>query len=388
MTIQRGAALALLSLAALGGCRGGENASAAETPVATTVGTESIAVLDSARITTGPAISGTLQAERAATVRAEVAGPVLETYAEQGERVARGALLARIDDASLREDVISARAALQSARQTATVAQRNVERTQTLVQAGALAERDLEAARTNAATADAQVAAARARLQLAQDRLSKTTVRAPFAGVVSERQVSGGDVVQPGGAMFTVIDPSTMRLEASVPAEALGAVHLHDSVTFQVNGYPDRTFTGTVTRVSPAADPTTRQVRIMVSIPNRAATPLVAGLFADGRVASATHVGLVAPASAVDNRGLQPTVTRLHDGKAERTPVQLGIRNDANETVEISAGVAAGDTVLLGAAQGISTGTPVRVMPVSDQPAAQSSTPPPTSPPAATPPSN
>ncbi|HET7585100.1 MAG TPA: efflux RND transporter periplasmic adaptor subunit [Gemmatimonadaceae bacterium] len=370
-----GATLLVLSLVSLAACRGGEDASAAQTPPVVTVGLESIAIVDSARITTGPSISGSLQAERTATVRAEVGGPVLQTYAEQGQRVSRGTLLARIDDAALREDVISARAALQSAEQAATVAQRNEERTATLVQAGALAERDLETARTTSASADAQVAAARARLQLAQDQLSKTTVRAPFDGVVSERQVSGGDVVQPGAALYTVIDPSTMRLEASVPAEQLGAVHLRDTVAFDVNGYPDRTFTGTITRVSPAADPTTRQVQLIISIPNRGDVPLVAGLFADGRVASTTHVGLIAPANAVDLRGLRPTVTRLRDGKAQRTEVQLGIQNDADEMVEITAGVARGDTLLLGAAEGISTGTPVRVAPIADRPAAQSDTP-------------
>jgi hypothetical protein len=106
-------------------------------------------------------------------------------------------------------------------------------------------------------------------------------------------------------------------------------------------------------------------VRILASLPNVGGT-LVGGLFADGRVSSERRVSPVIPTSAVDERGLRPTVVVLKDGRTQKIEVQLGIRDAATETVEITNGLAAGDTVLLGAARGISSGTPVRVSAPTD----------------------
>ena len=184
--------------------------------------------------------------------------------------------------------------------------------------------------------------------------------------MVSDRPVSAGDVVQPGALLFSVVDPSSMRLEGSVPAEQLSQVRLGAPVTFTVNGYPGRTFSGRVTRVNPTADPATRQVRIVISIPN-AEGRLVGGLFATGRLASESHTGLLVPATAVDSRSNIPAVFRIKGGRVERIPVQLGLRDDASETVEIASGVQAGDTLLLGAAQGITVGTIVKVSSPSDK---------------------
>jgi membrane fusion protein (multidrug efflux system) len=106
-------------------------------------------------------------------------------------------------------------------------------------------------------------------------------------------------------------------------------------------------------------------VKIVASIPN-AGNTLVGGLFAEGRVSSETRNAPMVPLGAVDERGLRPTVVRLRIGKIENVEVTLGIRDVAAETVEVRSGIAAGDTVLLGAARGISPGTPVRVSAPSD----------------------
>jgi RND family efflux transporter MFP subunit len=171
--------------------------------------------------------------------------------------------------------------------------------------------------------------------------------------------------VQPGGALYTVVNPATMRLEASVPADALAEVHVGAPVTFSVNGYPDRQFTGRVTLINPIADPATRQVRIIISLPNTG-NVLVGGLFATGHVSSETHTAAVIPVAALDERGLQPFVIKLAAGHAKKTAVQLGLRDAATEMVEIIKGLAPGDTVLLGAALGISPGTPVKIGTATD----------------------
>jgi membrane fusion protein (multidrug efflux system) len=361
------AATATFALAGLlaTGCKGAETTKAATTPAGMLVGPENISIVKAQQIRSGPAISGTLQPEEQANVRAEIGGAVLSTLAEQGQRVTKGAVLARIDDATMREAELSARAAVTTAQNSADITKRQMERNETLMKAGAIAERDLELARNQYSAAEAQLANAKAQLVNAQKQLSKATVTAPFSGIVSARQVSAGDVVQVGAALYTVVNPTTMRLEASVPADQLAAARVGAPVDFAVNGYPTRQFTGHITRVNPVADPTTRQVRIIVSLPN-ANGVLVGGLFADGHVASEVRSAPVIPLAAVDERGLKPFVMRIKNGQVEKTEVELGIRDATTETVEVRGGVQPGDTILLGAARGISEKTPVKVSAPSD----------------------
>ena len=364
-SISRKSAVVLLGFStfvAMSACSKSDNASAAETAKIETmvVGPENITVAANGSIMTGPSISGTLEPEREAVLRAQVPGSVLQTYADQGQAVNAGAVLARIDASGIQDAYTSARAGLVAARNVADVAAKDLARNQKLLAAGAIAERDIDQSRRASIAAQAALEDANSRLASAEKAYRSTTVTAPFSGVVSERPVSGGDVVQPGSALFTVVDPSSMRLEASVPAEQLAAIRIGVPVNFTVSGYPGRQFEGRITRINPTADPTTRQVRIYVSIPN-AGRALVGGLFANGRMSSATKMGLVVPSSAVDVRGSAPTVMRLRQGKVEKVQIQIGLSDKSSETIEVLSGLQAGDTLLLGAAQGITPGTTVRV---------------------------
>ncbi|MDQ8159482.1 MAG: efflux RND transporter periplasmic adaptor subunit [Gemmatimonadota bacterium] len=328
-------------------------------PLAQAIGPQNIAVARNDTLRSGPAISGTLAADREARIRAEIAGAVLQTFAEQGERVSAGMVLARIDDANVRDAELSARSAVAQATVAAGQAARELQRATTLAAAGAIAERDVEGAERASLGAQAQLADAKARLSSAEKNLRNTMVRAPFAGVVSERAVSPGDIVAPGAALFTVIDPRSLRVEAAVPTSALADVRVGAPVLFTVNG-SDRVLEGRVTRVSPMVDPQTKQVRLLASVPNQAGA-LVAGLFVEGRVASEKRVGVMIPENAVDQTGIVSIVMRLKGGKVEKVEVQLGVRDEAASMFEITSGIASGDTVLMGAARGISVGSPVVV---------------------------
>jgi RND family efflux transporter MFP subunit len=352
----------LLIGAATGACnrQASKGDAAAPAHAALDVGPENVVTVARDEIRIGPRVSGELRAAHEATVRAEIGGSVLRVGPEEGQAVKVGTLLAQIEARTQRDAVISAQSTLRSAEQALQVAEREAQRTDRLVKAGALAERDLEVARSAATTSEAQVADARSRLVSAQKTLSDATVRAPMAGLVSRRHVSACDVVAAGAELYTVIDPSSMRLEASVPSEELGAVSVGAQVIFEVRGYPGQTFEGRIERISPAADAVTRQVPIFVEIPNTGAR-LVAGLFAEGRVTRESRQGLVVPASAVNESGTRPWVLRIANGAAERVEVTLGLRDDRTERVEVQSGLQEGDRLLVGAAQGISPGTPVRV---------------------------
>jgi RND family efflux transporter MFP subunit len=356
----RGLALAVAAAITVSACGKKTEATEERAPATMVVGPENVVVVQPGEISNGPIISGNLKAENEAAVRAQIGGSVIQTYADKGQPVAAGALLARLDDSALRDAAVSAQSQLRAAENAYDVARRNAERTAQLNQAGAISDRDLETARSQATGAAAQVADARSRLASAQKQLSYAGVRSPITGVVSERPVNAGDVVQPGAALYTVVDPHSMRLEAAVPAEQVGQVKVGAPVHFTVNGYGTRTFTGRVQRVNPAADPVTRQVPVYVSIPNDEGR-LVAGLFAQGRVVSEARTGISVPVTAVDQKGVGPTVSRVRNGRVEQVPVKLGVRDEQGERVEVTSGLAAGDTVLLGPAMGITPNTPVRV---------------------------
>ncbi len=352
----------LVFVTALGisACKKNQPASTEIAPIVQAIGPENIALVKTDTLRSGPQLSGTLVPEREARIRSEVSGAVLQTMVEQGQRVSAGTTLGRIDDAAVNDQAISARSAVAQALVAVDQSARELQRSKTLLAAGAISERDVEGAERASLSAQAQLADAKARVSMAEKNIRNTVIHSPFVGVVSERSVSAGDVVAPGTALFTIVDPTSLRLEASVPAEAIGSIKVGVPVLFAVNGYPGRSFEGRVTRINPTADVTTRQVRIYATVANTNGR-LVGGLFASGRVASETRVGLMIPDKALDQTGIAPFVVRVKNGKVEKVEVTAGLHDPATESTEITKGLSAGDTLLLAAAQGISVGTQVRV---------------------------
>jgi membrane fusion protein (multidrug efflux system) len=354
----------LVGLTAVGStiaCGGAQpEATVTAAPAAMRLAADNVATATLVELTSGPAVSGQLTPAREATVRAQVGGSILSLTVDKGQVVSAGQVLAKISARDLDDAMASAEAAVKSADTALTVAQAEQQRTQSLVKGGALASRDLEQANNMVSNAQAAVAAAKARQRAVWQALDDTTVKAPFAGVVSDRPAHQGDVVTPGTALVTIIDPSSMRLEASVPADQIGVVKPGANVPFRLRGFPGQVFAGKVDRISPTADPVTRQVVLFVSLPN-AKGQLIAGLFAEGRVDAETHRGIVVPLGAVDETGPAPTVTRLANGKAERVTVTLGLRQAETERVEITQGLAAGDIVITGSSKGVAPGTAIQV---------------------------
>jgi membrane fusion protein (multidrug efflux system) len=323
------------------------------------VGQENVLTVKRERIVSGPLISGELRAANEATVRAELGGSMLQVAVEEGQAIRKGALLGRIEATTLDDSRRSAESAVRNAENQLVVGRREADRTKQLVAAGALAARDAEIAAANVTAAEAAVADAKARLVTVQKQLSDAVLRAPISGIVADRAVNQGDVVSVGTALFTIIDPSSMRLEASVPSEDLAALKVGAAVQFNVRGY-DQPFDGRIDRISPQADPTTRQVPIFVSVGN-AGGRLVAGLFAEGRVVIEAAEGLVVPLNAVNTSEASPWVMRVVNGSAEKVQVTLGLLDPRTERVHVVSGLNEGDILLRGAAQGITPGTPVNV---------------------------
>ena len=324
------------------------------------IGTENTVTVATDEIVTGPVVSGTLSPKDQATVRAEVGGSVLSAGLEQGQAVRRGQLLARIEARTAGEMVTSAESSVRSQEQALDLARRELARAEKLVTAGAVAERSVEAARNEVVRLESEMASAKSRLITARKTLGDATVVAPISGVIATRSVNAGDVVAPGSELYTIVVPSSIQLEARVPSESLSMVKIGAEVIFEVRGYPGQTFTGKVERISPTADPTTRQVPIWVTVDNRSGR-LVSGLFADGRVTQTAKKGLIVPASVISDLGSQPSVLRIKGGKVEKVSIRTGLLDPQNERVEVVGGLAEGDVLLTGVAQGVTPGTQVKV---------------------------
>lgn len=354
------AALLLAAAALLAGCGRGDApkaaAGAASAPAAKAdarpapvllLAPEDLRTVGSAGGAGGAVITGSIQPEKRADLRAEVAAVVTELVRGNGEAVKKGELLMRLDDTSIRESLQSAQAGERAAQQAFEQAQRQVERLKTLQAQGMTSAQALDDAEGRRNAAQSELVAARARVVAAQQQLRRTEVRAPFDGVVSERKASVGDTAQVGKELLKVIDPRSMRFEGLVSADRMAGIRLGQRVAFRVTGADGIEFGGKVQRVDAAANAVTRQVEVVVVFDDAAKAPRVAGLYAEGRIAGGgAAVPMLAEASVVRHEG-QTFVWRVgKDAVLRRVPVQLGERNARSGELTLQGGLADGDLIL------------------------------------------
>lgn len=331
----------------LAGCGKGFGPQAAPNaaPAPLLVSAEDVLTIRNSSLSSGPAITGTIQPERKADLRAEVPAVVLAVLKENGEAVKKGDLLVRLDDTSIRDALASSEAASRAAVQASEQAQRQFERMTTLRKSGMASAQQVEDAEIRRNNTQSDMEGARARVVSARQQMQRTEVRAPFDGVVSERKVSAGDTAQVGKELLKVIDPRSMRFEALIAADHVGEVQPGQNVSFRVNGYGEQEFAGRVRRVNPAANPTTRQVEVLVDFVGDK-QPHLAGLYAEGRLETNTRTTLTIPASAVVRDGDRASAFRVAGAKLQKVPLTLGDRDPRTGEFAIAKGLAEGDRVL------------------------------------------
>ncbi|MFO1220741.1 MAG: efflux RND transporter periplasmic adaptor subunit [Burkholderiaceae bacterium] len=329
------------SAAWFGGAKKGANAP----PVTLLLAPEDLRTVALADRAQGPVITGSVQPERRADLRAEVSSVVLTVLKDNGEPVRRGELLVRLDDTAIRDSLASAEESVRALNQAFDQAERQVQRLKTLQAQGMTSMQALEDAEVRRNNAQSDLVAARARVVSARQMLQRTEVRAPFDGVASDRKVSAGDTAQIGKELLKVMDPRSMRLEGLVSADRMHELQIGQRVSFRVNGYPQGDFTGTVRRIDAAANATTRQVEVFVAFAGTE-MPRVAGLYAEGRVETGSTKVLTVPESAVVRSGDNTHVWRVQGQAVQKAPVQLGERDPRRGEYPVVAGLAAGDRIL------------------------------------------
>ena len=344
------AALALaLATGLLAGCHkagAGGPADAASAPApALLISPEDVRTVGLQAHASGPVITGSVQPERRADLRAEVSAVVLQVLKENGEVVHKGDLLVRLDDTAIRDSLQSADESARAAAQAFDQAQRQYTRVKTLQAEGMSSQQALDDAEVRRNTAQSDRVAADSRTVTARQQLTRTEVRAPFDGVVSDRKASAGDTAAVGKELLKVIDPGSMRFEGLVSADRMGDIQAGQAVQFRINGFDKTDFVGKVRHVDASADAVTRQVAVIVDFAPGTA-PRVAGLYAEGRISSGATQALLLPEAAVVKEGDKAYVWRLAGNALAKTPVKLGERDARLGNVVISSGIAAGDRVL------------------------------------------
>lgn len=316
----------------------------AEAPAKLVVAPEDIITVQGNAIVSGPIVTGSIQPERKADLRAEVSAVVLQVLKENGDVVRRGDVLVRLDETAIRDNLNSAEDATRNATLALDQAERNLQRLKTLRASGMTSLQALDEAEVRRNGAQSELSAANARAATARQQLQRTLVRAPFDGVVSERKVSAGDTASVGKEMLKVIDPSSMRFEGRISADKVSQVKLGQAATFRINGYA-QDFRGKVMRINPSANDITRQVEVLVAFSD-AAQPRVSGLYAEGNIETTKVTALTLPEGALVKAGDKTSVWRIKDQKLSKVALTVGPRDARTGYYEVRSGLVEGDVVM------------------------------------------
>lgn len=346
----RNAFFAFIVVTTVAGCNKGpektdKGAAAAANERPLLIASEDLLTVRNSALSSGPSITGSVQPERRADLRAEVSAVVLQVLKENGDSVRRGDLLVRIDDTAIRESLASAEAATRAANQAYEQAERQFQRMTTLRKSGMTSTQQLEDSEIHRNNAQSDLEAAKTRAVQAHQQLQRTEARAPFDGIVSDRKVSAGDTAQIGKELVKVIDPASMRFEGLVSADSIGSVKAGQAVVFRVNGYGEQEFSGKVRRVNPAANATTRQVEVLVDFTDRK-QPKLAGLYAEGRVETGSTTSLTIPATALVRDGEKAAAWRMKDSKLQKVSLNIGDRDPRSGDFVLKGGLDEGDQLL------------------------------------------
>ena len=292
-------------------------------------------------------VAGVLEPLRTVGVNAQLPGALTAVNVEEGDVVRAGQVLAEVDAREIAAQVRSAEAALELARSTA---ERSASLWRDRIIIAAEYERD-----------QAALVAAQATLDQLRTRLGYSRVRAPMAGVITEKRVETGDVVQGQTRLFAIADVSTLVLRVQVSELDVGGVAEGRPVDVTVDAAGGARFRGTVRRVFPAADTTSRMVPVEVALPGRDRR-LKPGFLARAAFQLGERTGiLLVPARAVIGTGDARAVFVVRDGTVERRPVQLG--QSSAGRIEVLEGLAAGDSVVTAGVDAVRDGGRVRVVP-------------------------
>lgn len=306
-------------------------------------------------------ITGTVVPDRETRLSAKVSGTIDSINVNDGEAVAAGDVLIEFDADELRDRLEDQQASLASARVQLETAQANLERTQTLVTRNVATQATLDTAQAQVSQAQASVATLDAQVRAAERSLDYATVRAPYAGVVSTREVSEGESVSVGSPLLTIVDLSNVEVEVMVPTLAIASVRPGQPASVTITGIPGRIFDAEVERISPTAPSGAHSIPVYLTLENEDGA-LRGGMFATGTIEVETRAGAIAlPPSAIRTDSEGRYVLKIVDATLVRQPVTTGPTWNEGALVEVTEGISAGDRVVVAPLPSLEAGVPVSI---------------------------
>ncbi|HET8674439.1 MAG TPA: efflux RND transporter periplasmic adaptor subunit [Blastocatellia bacterium] len=319
-------------------------------------------------------LTGALKAKDQVDVTPKASGRLTQIKVDTGHNVARGALLAVIEDAEIQQQV--ARAGASIAVSAASVAQRQAElnnakadldRNQRLLDSGLISRQQFEAAQTRYEVTKSQLdlAVAQRRQSEAEQRELKiqqgqTRVYAPMSGAVAKRHVDVGAMVNPSVPIMTVVSLSTMVIQANASERDIARIRPGVTATVTLDSLPGQQYQGRVMRISPMLDPATRNGIIEIEIANRDGA-LKGEMFARAELnLTSARETILIPRDALVYRGEQPGVYMIDNDVAKFRNVETGLTE--GEKVEVTNGLKEGETIVTRGTNLLKDGDRVRVM--------------------------
>lgn len=282
---------------------------------------------------------GTIEAVNQATVSAQTSGRVAEILYDVNDFVEAGAVIMRFTDTEQRAAVASARAAVMEAEARYAEAANEHERVEGMYENGTVSKARYDQALAAYEAATARRESARANLEAAEQQLEYTIVRAPYAGIVSERHVEVGELVQPGQPLMTGLSLETLRVNVDVPQSLIDPIRRIGEARVYVDG---RVIEGESLTFYPIADPAAKTFRVRVNLPEGSAT-LYPGMFVEVGFTVGETEKLLVPAEAVVRRSELTAVYVVEDGRVHLRQIRAGRRY--GESLEVLSGLSEGERV-------------------------------------------
>jgi RND family efflux transporter MFP subunit len=284
--------------------------------------------------------TGTVESSVTVRIAPQIAGRIVELMADEGQTVAAGATLARLDDADLRAAVAELQAR-------AHYAEQQFERVEALLKQGWVTREKFDQART-------EQDAARHTLRRASEQMRFMSLTTPVDGLLIRRDGEVGDFIPSNQPVFYLAKVgASLRISAEVDEEDIPVVKAGNKVVIRADAFPDRVFEGQVSEITPKGDPVARSYRVRVALPSD--TALKIGMTAETNIiAKESANALLVPATAV----VGGAVWAVRGGRLVKLPVQIGVKG--RDRVEIANGLAEGDAVVVKPAEGLKEGERAR----------------------------
>lgn len=304
-----------------------------------------LAIVESVSFPRGLSAIGTLRSDESTVISAEVPGRVAEINFKEGQPVTKGQLLVRLDDEVAQAELAQAQANL-------ALAKSRYDRSNRLQTAGFVSQEAREDAQN-------QLKLQEASIKLAQARLAKTSIVAPFDGVIGLRSVSVGEYVTAGQTIAPLEAVDTLKVDFRMPERFIASIELGQTLQLQVDARPGQLFVGQVYAISPLIEEGGRSILVRARVDN-AAGLLRPGMFARVQLITDESMAIVVPEASLSPSGQIQYVYRVKEGQAERLAIQIGERRAG--LVEVIQGLEPGDQVVVAGLQRMRPGAAVTLL--------------------------